>query len=183
MNKYPKLNYEYDFDERVIEEAKDKGYIINMLVTLENGNRYRMEFYDPTRLSQDIETLLFECKHICYAEPNIIVVPEVTLECMQAAVNQLADQNFFEQLKPLPDNFCPACHMELDFKPWDKELASFEICPHCGLQFGYDDSLGGDVNKRPKLYGLWYMAWEMGGRKPISKEKSQEIVAKVMNKS
>jgi len=36
-------------------------------------------------------------------------------------------------------NLCPVCGFYLDQAAWVAELASFQICPCCGTQFGYDD--------------------------------------------
>ena len=35
---------------------------------------------------------------------------------------------------------CPVCGAVLDFEPYEGDLPSFEICPCCGTQFGYDDA-------------------------------------------
>jgi ssDNA-binding Zn-finger/Zn-ribbon topoisomerase 1 len=75
---------------------------------------------------------------------------------------------------------CPACGGELDFKPWDNELSSLEICPHCKIQFGYDDELGGATEKKPKLYRLWNEAWLANKKQPLSKEQIRVVIAKAM---
>ena len=38
-------------------------------------------------------------------------------------------------------NICPVCgYVDLDFSPYDNHGSpSFEICPCCGVEFGYDD--------------------------------------------
>jgi len=48
---------------------------------------------------------------------------------------------------------CPACGFLLQMPPWDGKLPSEEICPCCGIQFGYDDSAGGDSLRRKEVYG------------------------------
>src|SRR5262245_16395780 len=37
---------------------------------------------------------------------------------------------------------CTMCTGDLDFAPWDDDglEATFAYCPHCGCQFGHDDS-------------------------------------------
>lgn len=47
---------------------------------------------------------------------------------------------------------CPVCYSPLDFEPWFVDSASDEICPTCGIQFGYDDA-------RPDLRTAIYEAW------------------------
>lgn len=39
----------------------------------------------------------------------------------------------------MSDRTCPVCGFENDFEPYEGELPSFEICPSCGTQFGYND--------------------------------------------
>lgn len=63
---------------------------------------------------------------------------------------------------------CYACNNELDFKPWDNDLASFEICPFCGIQFGYDDMAGGDEEKRKRIYKNWNVMWLKNNKKKLS---------------
>jgi hypothetical protein len=54
---------------------------------------------------------------------------------------------------------CPACGFLLDFEPWSNGSASDEICPCCGIQFGYTDFAGGDVKRRAELYHEWRNRW------------------------
>jgi hypothetical protein len=37
---------------------------------------------------------------------------------------------------------CPVCGLDGLQEPGDAEFASFEICPCCGTEFGYDDDQG-----------------------------------------
>jgi hypothetical protein len=62
--------------------------------------------------------------------------------------------------------WCPACGFQLDFKPWEETSASFEICPSCGIQFGYDDAGPDD---RRTYYDQWRHNWQAGGSKWWSK--------------
>jgi len=58
---------------------------------------------------------------------------------------------------------CPACGTDLDFEPWKGDSASDEICPCCGIQFGYDDAAGGDPLRRPTIYRQWRERWLASG--------------------
>jgi hypothetical protein len=69
---------------------------------------------------------------------------------------------------------CPVCGYYLDFAPWNGESASDEICPCCGIQFGYDDSAGGDPEKRQLLWRTWRDNWIAGGMKWWSTRKSPQ---------
>jgi hypothetical protein len=55
--------------------------------------------------------------------------------------------------------YCPACGFLLDFEPWSNESPSDEICPCCGIQFGYDDAAGGNMQRRSELYQEWRRDW------------------------
>ena len=59
----------------------------------------------------------------------------------------------------LKNNSCPVCGYELDFAPWQGIYSSDEICPCCGIQYGYDDAAGGDMNKRHLIYKKWRNRW------------------------
>lgn len=65
--------------------------------------------------------------------------------------------------------FCPVCGYNLGFSPWNGSSPSDEICPSCGIQFGYDDSAGGDLEKRSMIYKKWRQDWINNGMKWYSK--------------
>jgi hypothetical protein len=50
------------------------------------------------------------------------------------------------------EDLCPVCGYELAFAPWSDDSPSDEICPSCGIQFGYDDAAGGSVACRAGVY-------------------------------
>lgn len=68
-----------------------------------------------------------------------------------------------------PNQICPVCGYALDFLPWVEKSAADEMCPCCGIQFGYDDSAGGDVNLRPAMYVRWRENWIRNGMNWSSK--------------
>lgn len=55
--------------------------------------------------------------------------------------------------------FCPVCGYDLGFIPWEDSNPSDEICPCCGIQFGYDDAAGGDYTQRNIIYNEWRLDW------------------------
>jgi len=79
-------------------ESEQRGYFGPAIVELPNNGRVRVCFYDPIRLSQDLKTVQ-ESGEVCIAEPGLIVIPSVTLEYMQRAVQQLYRQGYFEALR------------------------------------------------------------------------------------
>ena len=97
---YPRLLLEKDFDDQAAFEVEQKGWYGQALVALSDSIRVKVFFYDPVRLSQDLEYGL-RSGAVCIAEPGMIVIPSVTRQYMEAAINQLYKQGFFESLVPI----------------------------------------------------------------------------------
>jgi hypothetical protein len=86
----------FDFDIVFYEdEIRMKGYCGNVIVTLPDYLRYRVCFYDPVRLQQDLtdETYI--------AEPGLIVINELTKNNMEKAVCEIWLEGYFDQFKPV----------------------------------------------------------------------------------
>lgn len=94
-----KIIFPDSFDERSIQETPLRGCLSNVLVELEDGSRYQVDFIDPVRLAQELEDY-GQLNIPCYAEPGLIVLPQVTLERIQKAVEYLHRHKFFDHLKP-----------------------------------------------------------------------------------
>jgi hypothetical protein len=58
---------------------------------------------------------------------------------------------------------CPVCGFGLWFEPWREGSPADEICPCCGIQFGYDDAAGGRVEAREGVYRRWREKWVRAG--------------------
>lgn len=97
---YPKLHLPEWFDERAEFETTFKGYLNDVEVELEDGDRYRVFFIDPTRLRQDLEEEV-RLGMPYFAEVGMIVLPEVTINNAKAAIKSLLEDGFFASLKPL----------------------------------------------------------------------------------
>jgi hypothetical protein len=97
---YPLVTFSVEFDDRTAFEVEEKGFFDHAVVTLADGSRYSLHFYDPTRLGQELET---EQQHggVCVAEPGLVVIPRVTKCNMEKAVKQLAKNGYFLSLTPL----------------------------------------------------------------------------------
>ena len=57
------------------------------------------------------------------------------------------------------------CGYNLSFEPWKDDSPSDEICPSCGIHFGYDDHLAGNKDLRPAFYKGWRGKWRLDGYK------------------
>jgi hypothetical protein len=81
-------------------ETPSRGYLSHVVVRLDDGSRYQMFFIDPVRLGQELADDT-QRGHPFFAEPNLIVLPEVTTESVRTAVAGLVKEGFFQHLKPL----------------------------------------------------------------------------------
>jgi hypothetical protein len=86
-------------DERSKQEMPLRGCLSHVLVELQDGRRYPVEFIDSVRLAQEVNDYV-QFNIPCYAEPGLIILPEVTLERIEEAVQYLHRNGFFERLKP-----------------------------------------------------------------------------------
>jgi len=93
----PRVIFPAGFDERAAFETPLKGWL-STHVELEDGCRYAVYFSDPIRLQQDVEEALKRGRP-CFAEPGLIIVPEVTVQTIRDAVQFLSKQGFFAYLK------------------------------------------------------------------------------------
>jgi hypothetical protein len=93
----PRIILPTGFDEQAAAETPLKGWL-SAQVELHDGCRYAVYFSDPIRLQQDVDDAVHEGKP-CFAEPGLIIVPEVTVQAIQDAVQFLWKQGFFAALK------------------------------------------------------------------------------------
>ena len=99
-NRKPELIFEGNFDDREAMECRDRGYRSHVWVKLANGECYPVVFYDALRLQQDLDDEV-KTGNPFVAEPGLIVVPEVTLDYMEKAACRLAEEGFFDALRPV----------------------------------------------------------------------------------
>jgi hypothetical protein len=93
------IHFAEGFDDQQEFEMPSKGYVRDVVVRLENGSEFKLFFIDPTRLEQDLGVDA-ECGRPYYSEPNMVVLPEVTLDAIRKAVAGLCRDGFFNSLKP-----------------------------------------------------------------------------------
>ncbi len=89
-----------EFGELEALDARDRGYLSHVLVETDDSSMFPVSFYDPVRLQQDLEE---ECRQgrAFIAEAGMIVIPEITIEAMEAAARQLCADGFFRHLQPV----------------------------------------------------------------------------------
>jgi hypothetical protein len=83
--------------EQYAWELESKGWFGEARLEFQ-GRRYRLTFYAPTRLGQEIEEELQRGGF--FFEPNLVVVPTVTRQNMEKAAAQLVEQGSLGSLVP-----------------------------------------------------------------------------------
>ena len=95
-----RLVFAQGFSEQTILEAQNRGYLSHAMVELDGNRFFAVFFYDPIRLQQDLQE---SAKHDrpFVADPGMIVLPELTLDAMQSAVQRLGQEGYFDHLVEL----------------------------------------------------------------------------------
>ena len=89
-----------EYHERRELETPAKGWLSDVEVHLEDGRHYALTFFDPVRLAQELAADV-QAGRPYFAEAGLVVLPEVSTAAIQAAVPELVQDGFFEQLKPI----------------------------------------------------------------------------------
>lgn len=94
------FHFPHDFDERAESEMEARGHLWGGEVELADGRRYPVTFFDPVRLTQDLESMTANGEP-AFIEPGLIVVMEVTREAIARTLPELVRQRFFDHMRPL----------------------------------------------------------------------------------
>lgn len=86
------------FHDRAAFEMPAKGWL-SAQVEMKDGRLFSVHFSDPCRLRQDLEESV-RAGRPYFAEPGLIVLPEVTTDTVKTAVQTLCERGFFDQLRP-----------------------------------------------------------------------------------
>ena len=100
MSASAKLIFVDGLPERLLDEAPDRG-CYSATIELANGDRFKVEYFDPVRLSQEVEAFLRQGSSFAYA--GVVVIPEVTLTNMEDSLERLVKIGFFAELAKLPN--------------------------------------------------------------------------------
>jgi hypothetical protein len=98
-HEFPRLILQ-DWQDGDDELIKMKGWFCHNFVELENGDRYQICFYDHVRLGQELEENNRAGRPF-FIENALIILTEVTLENIRAAIIQAENDGFFRSLKPV----------------------------------------------------------------------------------
>jgi hypothetical protein len=83
------------FDAQSEFEMPFRGYLPDVVVELADGTRHRLAFVDLSRLEQTLEDNA-SIGRPYYAEPGLVVLPEVTLTTIEKAVHGLCEEGYFD---------------------------------------------------------------------------------------
>ena len=93
----PRLTFTEDFDHELADLVEMKGWCGLGVVELPDGKRVEVTFVEPARLASDLESTL-KSGNCCIADPGMIVIPRITRDHMEAAVQELYKSGYFERL-------------------------------------------------------------------------------------
>lgn len=93
----PELLFTCEFDDRLAAEVEQKGWCECAAALLPGGFRIPLSFWDPARLSQELDTVV-KLGRCSIAEPAMIIVPRVTRDMMKRAVEELFKAGYFRGL-------------------------------------------------------------------------------------
>jgi len=80
--------------------AHQRGYVEDLVIQLDDNLSHRVNFIIPIRLRREIEIDAMHGTPFT-AVPNLIVIPDITSECISNAVQRLALDGFFSFSKPI----------------------------------------------------------------------------------
>jgi len=80
-----------------------KGFLGVGIVETEDGQHYAVFFATPWRITQELSASASRATGAkpCFVEHGLIVIPEVTVESMEAALKYAWEDGFFDGLKPI----------------------------------------------------------------------------------
>lgn len=90
-----KLELPDDFDD-YSWEVESKGWFSLAVAEIDN-NRYEINFYDPVRLSQEIESE-FEYTSSVFYEKNLLIIPTVDRIHMEKAIEEIVNSKRYLEM-------------------------------------------------------------------------------------
>lgn len=91
-----------EFDARSALEANERGYLSHVIVSMSDRSRYPIFFIEPIRLKQELE-ICCTLGDRFFAEVGLVVVPDLSLETLTAAVRRLIEKGYFGFLRTIDD--------------------------------------------------------------------------------
>src|SRR5947209_8447542 len=103
---YPRLVFAHAVDDR---DMAPHGYRGDVVVELADGEAFPVYFYEPSAIHEELDSRLNSGFGQFVAEPGLVVIPEITLTRMKAAVLELIEVGYFSHLRQVVANAnsCP----------------------------------------------------------------------------
>lgn len=98
MSEIYSIHFPEGYSGRREEETPVKGWV-DVVVSLSTGSSYPLAFYDLDRLIQTARDELATGRAY-YAEPNLVLLNEVTTENVENAVAEMVARGFFDTAIP-----------------------------------------------------------------------------------
>jgi hypothetical protein len=95
---FPRLVFAYELDDGY--GIAPRGFRTDVSLELRDGVAYPVAFYEPVALCEELQSRVKWGFGRFVAEPGLVVVPEISVANMRAAVSELIDIGYFAHLKP-----------------------------------------------------------------------------------
>jgi len=97
---FPRLVFVHDVHEY---DLAPHGYRGDVVVEFANGETFPIYFYEPTAVSEVLESNAKWGFGRFVAEPGLVVIPEISLANMKSAVAELIETGYFSHLRPIAE--------------------------------------------------------------------------------
>src|SRR5271167_832636 len=95
---YPRFVFAHDADDR---DMAPHGYRGDVVVEFADGEAFPVYFYEPSAIREELDCRIRSGFGQFVAEPGLVVIPEITLAGMKAAVLELIEVGYFTHLRPV----------------------------------------------------------------------------------
>lgn len=83
-----------DWDAATAYDIQNKGWYEQAKLQKDDGTLVPLSFWDPVRLRQELEED-FRSGRKYFAEPNLIILPQLTEDAIRATIDELMAKGFF----------------------------------------------------------------------------------------
>jgi len=92
------LSFPEGYDEQAEFEAPFRGILRDVIVEMGDGLRHQLSFIDLVRLEQSLADNARLARPY-YTEPGLLILPEVSTEAIELAVQGLWDDGYFRPMQ------------------------------------------------------------------------------------
>ena len=111
-----KLVFPVEDFQRQLDEANDRGFLSHVLVEIGGTDFYPVCFYSIGELAGELrDDPTYPDKLV--AETGMIVLPEITLDRMEKAVQWLCETGYFRYMRPLTQEQLLKAKTSFDWPP------------------------------------------------------------------